>query len=378
MPQNIALRGGLVIDGTGRRPHYGTVTIENDIIRSIGAGPDDVAHINLAGCTLLPGFVHAHAHTGFKHLSGEDLQDYDTGWLEACLDAGITTERDMGALNRTPLEKVLQRRDELNATGRFPRIVSPGKFIAAPGGYGGQDPLAVASAGEADAVVGRAALAGADFVKTSLEYGFGPGTALPRLTEEQLRAICAAARARGLRAAAHISQCEPLRLLVEAGITDAGHVPYEPMDDALIASMVRRGVVMTPTLTLYAMLGEKFGAPLLPQALDNVRRFHGAGGAVAVGDDYIEPEPPWYRPGLPIREIELLGQAGLDAMAIIVALTANGALACGLAGETGTLEVGKRADVAVVRGNPLDDIACLKEIEMVVSAGRIVRGRCRD
>jgi imidazolonepropionase-like amidohydrolase len=367
-----ALTGGVILDGTGCSPYEGSLIVCDDKIAAINGSIDGCEVINIPGCTALPGFINAHTHPGYKYIGETEVPDYELGYLEKCLAQGVTTVRDMGALNANTIEEILSRRDKLNASGRYPFIVSAGKFIAAPGGYGGIAPLTVSTKEEAREIVDRSVAAGADFIKTSLENGFSPETALPKLSVELLNAICSAARSRGFRVAAHLSQCEPLRALVQAGITDAGHVPYEPMDDELIALMVTKAVCITPTLTLYRMLSEKYGAPFLQTALDNVRRFAAAEGTIAVGDDYIEPAEPWYPQGLPWGELELLHQAGLSNRQIIQALTANGAEVCGLGAHTGTLQAGKLADITVVRGDPLTDLSCLKNIRLVSVRGRLV------
>ncbi len=370
--RKIALAGGMLLDGTGAAPYAGTLILSAGKIESIATDNPNVEAIDITGCTVLPGFVHAHAHPGFKQLAGQDLPDYELPWLEACLAAGVTTVRDMGALSGSSLDAVLQRRDALNAAGNTPRIASPGKFLSAPGGYGGISPIAITSEREARQAVRHAHHAGVDFIKTSLELGYSPDTALPTLTPELLRAICEEARSLGLQVAAHLSQSGPLRTLVEAGITNAEHAPYDRMDDELIALMIERSVMLTPTLTMYRMFQEKFGAPFLATAMENTQRFAAAGGRIAVGDDYLEPEEPWYKPGLPFGELELLRQAGLSPLQLITALTKNGAAACGLASVTGTLEPGKAADVVVVRGDPLEDLNALKDVRMVINRGTVI------
>ncbi len=347
--------------------------VENGRIAAIEAHPLP-GGLDMAGCTVLPGFVHAHCHPGFKLQAGQDLPAYDAAYMHAALDAGITTIRDMGALNASTPEDVLAARDAHNRRGDGPRLLSPGKFLAAPGGYGGAAPLPVDSPKSAAEAVRRLAGAGADFIKTSLEWGMDPSTyGLPVLSAELLRAICDAAHTEGLRVSAHATQAQPLRTLVEAGLDDAAHVPYEPMDDALIADMVARGVTLTPTLSVHRMIAEKYGAPVLGTALDNVRRFHMAGGTLAVGDDFLEEEAPWFLPGLPWGELELLAQAGLSNAAILRALTHGGAAACGRAHEIGALRPGIAADLVAVHGYPLRSLECLKAVVMVVLGGRIVR-----
>ena len=64
-----------------------------------------------------------------------------------------------------------------------------------------------------------------------------------------------------------------------------------------------------------------------------------------------------------------LGASNAEA---IKAITINGAALCGVAGSTGTLETGKRADMVAVEGDPLKDISCLKNVRMVIKDGRPV------
>jgi imidazolonepropionase-like amidohydrolase len=73
------------------------------------------------------------------------------------------------------------------------------------------------------------------------------------------------------------------------------------------------------------------------------------------------------------REIELYVKAGFTPMEAIQAATVEPARALGLAGESGTIALGKRADVLVVDGDPLADIANLRRVWLVVANGREYR-----
>jgi imidazolonepropionase-like amidohydrolase len=72
-------------------------------------------------------------------------------------------------------------------------------------------------------------------------------------------------------------------------------------------------------------------------------------------------------------EFELMVRHGMTAEQAIVAATVNAADLLGMSAELGTLEAGKYADLIAVRGNPLDDISVLKNIERVVKGGMLVR-----
>jgi imidazolonepropionase-like amidohydrolase len=95
-----------------------------------------------------------------------------------------------------------------------------------------------------------------------------------------------------------------------------------------------------------------------------------AGGKVALGDDSGNPG---IELGMPIRDMELMAEAGMTPMQIIVAGTKHGAHVCNLEEDLGTLEVGKIADVLVVDGDPLKDIHALLDVWLVVKDGVLVR-----
>jgi imidazolonepropionase-like amidohydrolase len=79
--------------------------------------------------------------------------------------------------------------------------------------------------------------------------------------------------------------------------------------------------------------------------------------------------------GMPVQEIEGMADAGMSPIEIIVAATRNGARACGLEGDLGTLEPGKIADIIVVSGDPLADIRALSRIAAVVREGVLLSSR---
>ena len=103
----------------------------------------------------------------------------------------------------------------------------------------------------------------------------------------------------------------------------------------------------------------------LERTLGIIRALHEAGVPVVVGTDEGVPGFSVY------REIELYAKAGMSRMDAIRAATAVAAKAMGLDREVGTLEAGKRADLLVLVANPLDDIANIRSVRLVMSAGRL-------
>jgi len=86
---------------------------------------------------------------------------------------------------------------------------------------------------------------------------------------------------------------------------------------------------------------------------------------------------PFNHHGRNAQELRRMVQFGLTPMRAIEAATRSAATLLGLEQEIGTVEAGKQADLLVVKGSPLDDIALLEEparLEYVIQGGKIVKG----
>jgi imidazolonepropionase-like amidohydrolase len=186
-----------------------------------------------------------------------------------------------------------------------------------------------------------------------------------------------------------------LELALEAGVDVIEHVPMpsfsyedlEPMFDdagafhmsteleAQMLRMVKQGIVLVPTLDVIIDDSYQPGdiaseVYMVSQAiLDVVRFFHDSGGIIAVGNDYGNAG---VQPGMPLREMELLQTIGLSPMEVIESATKHAAYVCGQGDELGSIEDGKLADLIVVQGNPLEDIAAMESVLYVVKDGEVV------
>ena len=133
----------------------------------------------------------------------------------------------------------------------------------------------------------------------------------------------------------------------------------EPLNDEQLAAVVRRGIYWTPTLELWHGVGSLYPVDYEAQAIENLRRFHRAGGRVVLGTDFGGFMTP-FDGGMPMTEFRLMGQAGMSNGAILRAATQTAAEAIGLGDELGSLSAGKQADLLVVAGNPLADLKTLQ------------------
>jgi imidazolonepropionase-like amidohydrolase len=299
----------------------------------------------------MPGFINAHVHFGFNRSN-----------LEAWAFGGVTTVRDEGT-SLEQLDGLSAFRARVSADPRFARLVSFGAMIAVPGGYGD---LYVNSVEEAREAVEHEAALGVDGIKVAIEDGYAGTTGLPKLTPEELKAIVETAHALGLPVSGHVTQGAYLAGLLDAGVDDVAHIPYDPVAQEDFARMVAEDVYLVPTFTVL----RNYNAP--GGYRDQLWYAANEGVKIALGNDY-GGGPGEFELGIPMYEIEEMATAGMSPMDVIVASTRNAAHVCGLDGELGTLQVGLAADVLVVSGDPLANLQVLRQIRLVVHGGTIIR-----
>ncbi len=398
----IVITNGMVITATGSEPiQDGTVVLEGDRILFAGEAtgfsvPDGAQLFDAQGGTILPGFIDAHTHgTAAPAVRRSFLVD------------GVTSICDLGAtLAEMELFAV-----EVFAGDPVARGFHAGPIITAPGGlpdavFGTELNYEVATPEQGRAAVETLHQLGADQIKVYLQSESN-GVAYPMINAATLEAIVEEAHARGLLVRAHVTYASLLDMAVSAGVDTIEHVPVNQTraeqetgdpefmqqlmesDDpvellftegseayaAQIRGMAEGGIIMVPTLD--RPYGSFFrSTTLAPEQrlildiiLGIVGKFNEMGGEVGLGTDFnIGTGIP---AGMPLGEMEMLLAAGLTPMEIIEAGTRFAAASCGLGDSLGTLEAGKLADVIVVAGDPLEDLAVMEDVVLVILGGEV-------
>lgn len=376
------------MDGTGADPiGDGLIAIQENRLVVIGQSddfyiPDDVLVIDANGGTILPGILNAHAHRVSTAATRRHLFLLD----------GVTSVCDLGA----PLLRMGDFDQEAIQSGPAARVFKAGPMITPPGGYPGLGMnYKIQEEDEAASAVRDLHARGVDYIKVALEPGPMQNEYFPVLKLEELQSIVTTAHALGLLVRAHVYNSAMLEIALDAGVDVIEHLPlqYDSQDhlvsffdetgefrmppelEAHYIQMIDQGIVLVPTLEVNTRDEKVWGDlgvswdEFIQVNLNVISYFHMAGGKIAIGNDY---GVPGIKPGIPLREMDLLQQAGLSSQEIIEAATRQAAYVCGQADILGTLEMGKLADLIIVTGNPLADINALDSVMYVIKNGEIV------
>ena len=401
----LVIQGGSVIDATGAAPRIATLVAHNGVITSVGDfDPDsiprgaEVRTVDATGKTVLPGLIDGHCHMTYgESRSEEEIDLYTTpelrtlraAWNAAkVLRAGVTSISQPGG---SYFIGVGLREAISEGFVQGPRMAAAGRYLTTSNGLTDWYPDSV---GVPEGSIGiltntlpamvdeirRQAKAGVDFIKIA----DSPMGNYQAFTNDELKAIADLCHQLGKRVTIHARGSAEVRAAVDAGFDWIMH--GNSMSDETIEALAESGIPLVPTLTLLAnssQYGPEVGVPkglydawarMMDETGDALHRAHDAGVTFVTGTDSgfaLTPYGEWHA-----RELTLLTDyAGLTPMEAIQAATANAAVTACRENEIGRLVPGLLADVIVVDGDPLADIAVLEKrenIHTVISGGDVV------
>ncbi|MGB8885690.1 MAG: amidohydrolase family protein [Candidatus Korobacteraceae bacterium] len=400
-----AFVGATVIDGTGKAPipDATVVTSEGKIV-AVGPSntvkvPADAQRIDVAGKYIIPGLWDMHAHY-------EQVE-----WGPIYLAAGVTTVRDVG----NEYDFITQVRDAVNSG----KALGPHMLLA--GIVDGDGPYAIGITrvnSPADAQ---------SWVTRYHDSGFQQIKIYSSVKPDNVKAICADAHKVGMTVTGHIPNGMNAYEGVDDGMDMINHIHYildllQPKDfdskkatgperlkmmssldvngeaaQKAVRFLAQHHTVIDPTMALMEMefrsadvpaeklepgiarvapeLHEQLvngglppqlaaeGQKIVQEELHLIGGLHRAGVPIVAGTDQAVPGFSVY------HEIELYVQAGFTPMEALQAATIVPARAMKVEGDSGSLEVGKRADLDVLDANPLDDIHNIRSVRSVVADG---------
>ena len=361
--------------------------------------------IDLQGKYILPGLINMHVHLAGNGKPQKKQRDNEAlvkkimsngltkaiayhmvcGFAKDELYSGVTTIRTVGGLG----DFDTRLRDDIAAGKKpGPRILAANEGISVPGGHmAGSVAIAAGSIEEALQHLEIAKAQKVDLVKLMITGGVldakekgVPGEL--KMAPEMVKAVCDKAHAMGYKVAAHVESPKGVKVALQNGVDSIEH--GAKVDEEMIALFKEHNAFLCTTLS-----------PALPYALfdrsitnaSEVEQFNGnvvfegiidcAKAAIAndipvvlgndVGCPWITQYDFW-------RELYYFHKyVGVSNTFALYTATCRGAEMAGIGDITGTLDPGKCADMIVVEKNPLEDIRALRNVDMVVSQGKVLR-----
>jgi len=405
---NLLIRCGALIDGRSDQ-------LQNDVEILIEAGrfsriankvavQSGIDVLDLSDYTCLPGLIDMHTHMleSFEELvdltlyygySLEDNMRAGREYSKLSIDAGFTTVRNLGNYYGWADRDL---RDEINRGDAIgPRMQASGFYLTIPGGGGdliepgGSEDVIPAhlrmgvsrSVDEFRANAQAAVDGGADVIKVIasgavLAYGGVPGEA--EMSFEEIQAVVEVAHANGLKVAAHAHGAQSIKDAIRAGADTIEHATY--IDDEGMALAIENNVALSMDVGAGDWMieqGKKQGwvEEFLRKTIEttqvqreNFKLAHAAGVTIVFGTDVaIFPH------GMNAIQFAYMVEWGMTPMEAIQAASSVAARYMGWEERVGAVEAGLLGDLVAVKGNPLDDISILENIDVVVKGGLLFK-----
>ncbi len=380
---------------TGERLYRRAVqTAPDGTVAQVAAAPPpglpEADVVDVAGRWLLPGLISCHTHLSvvFPFSETDEAENPAiTAYRSAtrasdALRAGITTIRCVHEQNRADL---LLRTAVQRGWFTAPRILGAGRAISTPEGHG-QGAACAYAAGEQEFYAAALAelAAGANHVKIFINSGLaraGEDYEQAEMTDGEIRGAVRAAAEHGTYVVAHSGSPAAIRQALAQGVRCFEHA-YR-LDPDTAALLARPGIFLTPTLCVTRseswMRSRGFEEPSIQNALAaaddhlaSIRHAIRAGVTLVNGTDI---PPGDLVDGVPaaVHELLLMAAAGLSPLLSLQSVSVNAAALLRIGTDVGQIRPGFAADFVAVAADPMDDLAAMRTISLVVQGGHLIR-----
>lgn len=366
----------------------------------IGTKTDKV--IDLKKLTVMPGLMDMHIHvesetSPTRYLDGFTQNEADVAFgalrfAERNLMAGFTSVRDLGGSGvNIAMKKAIQKGYVIG-----PRIYTAGKAIGTTGGHAdptngvranlmgdpGPKEGVINSTEDAYKAVRQRYKDGSDVIKITASGGvlsMAANGENPQFTEEEIRAIVAAAKDYGFKVAAHCHGVEAMRRAVVGGVNSIEHGTL--MDESIFHLMKQYGTYLVPTIIAgrsaadsakkpgyYPPMVTKKALEIGPKIQNTFSKAYKAGVKIAFGTD-----AGVYAHGNNWMEFKYMQEGGMPLIEAIQAATWNASDLMGTQSILGSIEKNKLADIIAVEGDPFANIDQMGKVQFVMKDGVIYK-----
>lgn len=383
-----------------------TIVIEGNKITDVldgyqsGAATDKV--VNLKTSTVMPGLMDMHVHienetNPNRYLEGFTQSQADIAYgslrfAERDLMAGFTSVRDLGGSGANiAMRKAIQKGYVVG-----PRIFTAGKSIATTGGHADPTnnyrPDLMGDPGPKDGVINGPEDAykavrqrykdGSDLIKITASGGvlsMATNGENPQFTEEEVKAIVAAAKDYGFKVAAHCHGVEAMKRAIRGGVNSIEHGTL--MDESVFPLMVQYGTYLVPTIIAgksaadsakipgyYPPMVAKKALEIGPKIQNTFSKAYKAGVKIAFGTD-----AGVYAHGTNWKEFVYMTEGGMPFLETIQAATWNAADLMGTQNILGSIEKNKLADIVAVEGDPTKNVYQMGKVNFVMKDGVVYK-----
>ncbi|WP_439883535.1 amidohydrolase family protein [Pontibacter sp. MBLB2868] len=392
------LKPDRVFDGESMHEGW-QVLVHNNKIESVGDlknVPASAKVMDLKGTTLMPGMIEGHSHLLLHPYNETPWNDQvlkesraervarATNHARQTLMAGFTTVRDLGTEGAGYDDVGLKQAIEKGVIPG-PRMIIATRAIVASGSYGPKvlsyDIESPVGAAEADGMeeltkevrtqIGK----GADVIKVYADYRWGlNGAAKPTFTTDELKKIVEIANSGGRPVVAHAATEEGMRRAIMAGVSTIEH--GDNATPEIYRLMKKNNVALCPTLAAGDAIsqynGWEKGSGPEPERIREKRKSFAAamdaGVTICMGGDVgVFPH------GDNAREMEMMVDYGMKPLNVLRAATSVNADVFKVADKIGRIKPGLLADLVAVAGNPTEDIAQVRKVQMVMKDGKVYK-----